>query len=848
MFVHDARQALRALARVPGTAALCAATLALGIGAAATTFAAVYAALYRPIPFADPDRLLVLNQLRTDVRNGTVALRWSWSSSQEAMRATRSFEAIGSYSRNSVAISGPSTPLRAGGGDAEQVDVEMVTPGYFAALRVSPIVGSVGFTDGKTGSAADYTHSTDKAVADKAAADNAIAIISAAMWRGRFGGDPAIVGQVIRVNGVPLTVAGVMPPGFAGLTGRAAMWIPAPMSAQLTYRDYLTTPQHFINLIARLKPGVSLAQANGELASVGPGLPHIPPPDPTVTASWSAGARRLGDARIDAGQRRSLTLLLGGSAALLLVTCVNAALVLLARARTRRGEMAIRLALGASRARLARELLAESGLIAAAGGVLGILLAAWGVAWLRTAAPAILPSAQNSYGQIASFADPSIDYAIVLFVGAIVAAATVIVGVIPSLSATRSDPAEALAGSSRALAGRAGGRGLAALAAAQMAVAVLLVSGAVLLVRTVAHLEAGRRDVNERAVSFWINAPGSRYADEQGPAIVERLLERIRRIPGVTDAAVNRCTPYGASCARTLLFLPGGSTRVSDAPMVERHYVSGSYFRATGIALRAGRLLDDNDRAGRPAVTVINETAARRFWPGESPIGKRLWFSANPGFTDPARPVEVVGVVADVKYWPVNEPVGPDFYTSYLQFTYPSSLFIVDAADGAAALPAIRRAVAEIDPAMAVYDVRRLDERVAEAVAGPRFTAIATAIFGFAAAALAALGVFGVMAFSVSSRREELALRLALGATPGGLRAAVLLFAARLAAIGGLAGVALSLWLLRAIASALYGVSPGDPLTLASAVAAVAVCALAAAALPAWRASTTDPMLMLRRS
>jgi putative ABC transport system permease protein len=204
--------------------------------------------------------------------------------------------------------------------------------------------------------------------------------------------------------------------------------------------------------------------------------------------------------------------------------------------------------------------------------------------------------------------------------------------------------------------------------------------------------------------------------------------------------------------------------------------------------------------------------------------------------------------VTDVTYWPANEPVGPDFYTSYLQFTYPSSLYLVTAADTGAAMAAIRAAVAEIDPSMAIYDVRRLDERVADAVAGPRFTATVTALFGFAAAALAALGVFGVMAFSVSSRRDELALRLALGATPARLRRSVLAFAARVAAIGVIAGVALSLWLLRAIAGALYGVSPADPLTLSLAVIAVAACALAAAALPAWRASTTDPMLTLRRS
>jgi putative ABC transport system permease protein len=828
MLAYDVRRALTALRRVPGLALMCVVTLALGIGAAATTFSAVYAALYRPLPFPDPDRLLYLNQLRTNARDGTVPLRWSFPAALDVARSTRSFAAAGTYSRNGVALSA-STALGAGGSaDAEQVDVEFVSSGYFQAAGIAPLIG-------RAFSPADDT------------AARPAAIIGDGLWRRRFGADPAIVGRVVDVNGVRVTIDGVMPPGFAGMTGQAAIWLPAPMAPQLTYRDYLVTTQHFINLIARLKPDVTLAQANAELAAIGPALPHQALDPSAPPASFSAGARRLGDARIDATRRRSLILLLAGSTGLLIVTAINAALLLLARARLRRGEMAIRLALGASRLRLVRELLTESGLIAAAGGVVGILLAGWGAAWLRRAAPVLLPSPQNNYGQIAGFAEPSIEYPIVLFVAALVLLATIAVGVVPAASATRAHPADTLADTSRSLAGRGRGRGLPALAAAQVAVAVLLLSGAMLLVRTVSHLEAGRRDLNERAISFWVNAPASRYAPDAGPQIVERVLARIRQVPGVTEAAVNRCTPYGPGCARALLFLPGRGTRVSDAPAVGRHYVSGSYFRAAGIALRAGRLIDDNDRIGRPAVTVINEAAARRFWPGRNPLGERVWFSSNAGFNDPANPVEVVGVVADVKYWPANEPVGPDFYTSYLQFTYPDSLYIVNAGD-VSVVPAIRRAVADVDPSMAIYDVRRLDERVAEAVASPRFTAIATAIFAFSAAALAALGVFGVMAFAVAAQREELALRVALGATPARLRAAVMRRAGAIAVAGGASGIVLSLWLLRAIASALYGVSPADPPTIAIAVATVAACTFAAAAIPAWRASTADPMSVLRKS
>ena len=324
MLAYDVRHALTALRRVPGTAAATVLTLALGIGAAATTFSAVYAALYRPLPFPDPDRLLYLNQLRTDARNGTVRLRWSYPTAMEVARATRAFSAVGTYSRNSVAVGG------AGSGEAEQADVEFVSSGYFSALGVAPATGRA-FT-----------------AADDASPRPAV-IIGDRLWHRRFGADPGVVGRALAVNGVLVTIDGVMPPGFAGVTGQAALFLPAPMAPRLTYRDYLVTTQHFINVIARLKPGVTLAQANAELASIGPALPHQAVDASAPPASFSADARPLGDARIDATRRRSLWLLLAGSGGLLVVTAINAALLLLTRARLRRGEMAIRLALGASR-------------------------------------------------------------------------------------------------------------------------------------------------------------------------------------------------------------------------------------------------------------------------------------------------------------------------------------------------------------------------------------------------------------------------------------------------------------------------------------------------------------------
>ena len=832
--MSELRHAVRALCRVPGTTALSIVTLGLGISATTTTFSAVYAALLRPVPYLQPDRLGYVHTTRQTPTSALARQRWSYALAGQVREHATSFESLGTFSRTSVTIGAAdragTSPAADHADDSEsagQVEGEVVSAGYFETLRVRPIVGRV------------FSREDE-------APGHAVAVISEAIWRARFDRDPAIIARAVTINDVPLAIIGVMPAGFDGVSGHAVVWIPAGMAPLLTYRDYLTSPQLFVSLIGRLKDGVTYARANGELAALARQLSFPATADGTRTV-WSAGVMPLGDARVDPRQRRALLLLLTGSAGVLLVTCVNVALLLLARARGRRGEMAIRVALGASRGQIARQVLTESAALAIAGGTVGTVLSGWGVSWLRATAPVAIPTAANGYGQISPFASPAIDGMSLLCAAALAALAAMLAGLAPAALTARSDPAEALSQSSRGVTGGGFGATTSTLIAAQIAIAVLMLSGALLLIRTVHGLQDGRSAFDGQVLSFWIAPPTSRYEDAQGPAVVEQLLDRIARVPGVIVAGVNRCTPYGASCARTVLFLPGRATRSADAPVIGRHYVSPGYFRVVGIPLRRGRLITDDDRAGRRPVVVINETAARRFWPGEDPIGKRVWFGSGSMATDAAHSLEVVGVVADVKYWPANEPVGPDFYTSYLQFVWPSSMYVVKTADGGAVLPAIRRAVAEVNPALAVYDVRRIEERIAEAVAPAHFIASVTAMFAFSAAALAALGVFGVMAYSVSLRREELALRRVLGASAGALNRSVLRHAAVLAVTGSAAGVLVAISLLPALQAMLYGVSPLDPLTLTCAVVSMGLVALLAAVVPAVRASRVDPLMILRR-
>jgi predicted permease len=861
--LQDLRHALATLARMRGVAAVAIATLALGIGATTTMFSVVYAALLRPPPFAEPDRLAMLYVTRTTPRDGLVRLRWSRpviavlesmvrsrtavESSPPAPGADRheppgpsrarderegaapaglsSFEAIASVTGASVALSG-------GSDVPEQIDGELVSAGYFSTLRTAPGAGR--------------TFRPDE---DNAPGAHPIAIVSDRLWRRRFAADPSLIGGIIRVSDVPLTVIGIAPPGFLGLTGKADLWMPRTMAPTLTYSDYLVTPQHFISVVARLRPGVTLDQANAELAAIGPRFADAVSADAPPT-TWSAAARALREARVDPTLRQSVLVLLAAAGCVLLISCVNVAGLMLARARTRRREIAIRLAIGSSRRRLVQQLLTEGFVIAAIAGVCGTVLAAWGVALFARTAPEVIASGGNDYAAVASFAAPVLDFRVLLFATAVSLGTTMVFALAPAMEASRPDLVSALKEDDR---GGRRGRALAGLVVSEVAVAVLLLAGAGLLLESFTRMQNLRRGFTaERVLTFWIRPPNSRYAPADGPAIVARMLARIEQTPGVESAAVNRCTPF-IGCARTTVFFPGQPVDRVNAPGVGRHYVSADYFRTLGIPLLAGRSLAVDDRAGRPPVAVVNETGARRFWPGENPIGKRVWFGTTTGpFADPGHAVEIVGVVGDVPYEAVGHPDftredRADFYTSYLQFTYPDTIVIVKTRGPAeAVVPSLRSAVASVDSAVPIFDVMLLDERIGRALARPRFNATIVAAFAAAALLLAALGVYGVLSYSVSSRMREIGVRLALGAGAGRVITLVLGEGLRLAAIGAAIGVAGAIAVMRLLQGLLVGVAPSDPRILAAGAITMLAVACAAAWLPARRASAVDPIVVLR--
>src|SRR5712691_7907025 len=819
--VQDLRYAIRGLQRMRSVAAVAIITLALGIGATTTMFSVVYGALLRSLPFADPDRLVILFTTSVTPRDGLTRLRWSRPHIIELQASVTSFESVGSFT--------PALLSTSGRGDPEQVDGEVVSPGYFQALRVAPIAGRI-----------------FRSEEDTVAGAQPVTIISARLWKRRFAGDPAIVGGTLRVNEVPLTVIGILPDGFAGLSGKAEIWIPPPMAARLTYAEYLTTAQNFITVVARLKNGVTLGQANAELAAIGSRIAGAGSPRDAV---WSAAAVPIGDARIDATVRRSALVLLGAAACVLLIACVNVASLLLARARMRRREMAVRLAVGSSRGRLIQQLLTEGLLMAAVAGACGTVLAAWGTEAFARIAPEIVPSGRNNYGLIAAFGRPALEPGVLMFALAMTLGTTMLFALVPALEASRPELATALKENDRG--GGRQGRALSMLVISEVALACLLLTASGLLIQSFARIQSRRTGfVPDNVLTFWVRPPGSRYAPADGPALVDRLLMRIQAVPGVESAAVNRCTPF-SGCSRSVIFFPDRPVARADAPGVGRHYVSADYFRTLGIPLVAGRTLTTADRADTAPVAVVNEAGARRFWPGENAIGKRVWFGTTTGpFSDPAHAVEIVGVVGDVKYDGVEQPESPyraDFYTSYLQFSFPDTMVIVKTRGAATSLlPAMRAAVASVDPALPIYDAMTLDERIDTAISRPRFNATLLTAFAGAAVLLAAIGVYGVLSYSVSSRLREIGVRLALGADARRVVSLVLGEGLRLAAIGAGIGLVAALAAARLLQGLVAGVSASDPRLLAASAGLVTAVAGLAAFLPARRASAVDPIVVLR--
>jgi len=821
---QDLRFALRTFRRAPGFTAVAVVTLALGIGANTAIFSAVDALLLRPLPFREPGRLMSVSL--TVPQRGNFPPRddvaWSWPKFQMLRGAQHVFASTTLWFSEPFTIRYGDQTLRDQG--------EYTDDGYLTTLGVRPALGR-NFAAGETAS----FHAAD------------VAVISDALWQRLYDADRAVLGKTVLVNGIPYTIVGVTPPGFQGLSGQAVLWL--PLTSNTNPRAQMPGPyQHQFAAVARLADGVSPVQAAATVATLGTRI-DAAYPDPNGSGwRWGATAKPLDAARVDPRIRGTLLVLFGAVGLVLLIACANVANLFLARASGRHKEIAVRLALGAGRRRLVSQLLTESVLLGVTGGVVGL-----GVAWAGARGLASLQLSTalqyNNAAGIGLLGSQAIrlDPWALLFTLLLGVVTGIVFGLVPALQATRPSLTEDLKDDGGPVARALGGLGSRnALVVAEIALAVVLLAGAGLVLRSL-----GRRmgvdpgfDASH-TLTFRVNR-----APEWSPDSIVRFydvaIQRLEELPGVTGVGMSDCPPL-VSCGGTLINLRDRPAAAPGTePLAGVHWITPGWTTVERIPLLRGRLLDERDRVGTPSSVLVSETAARRWWPGQDPIGKVIAESRTAGGgLDSAF---VVGVVGDVRYQGIDSLPRADVYLSYYQlpFYYRMMLFVRTRGDPLALAGPARAALARWAPGFPVYDVRTMEDRVGQSLAYSRLSALLLGLFAALALGLAAIGVYGVIAYSVAQRTREIGIRVALGATGADVARMVVRRGVVLGAIGGGAGLVAALVATRVLGSLLFEVAPRDPLTLAGIVGTLALVVLAASWIPARRAAAVPAVEALK--
>jgi len=801
----DLRYGMRTLLRRPGFALIALLTLALGIGANTAIFSVVNTVLLKPLAYRDPTGLvLIWTRFLPD-------LPQNWVSGPEVLdfrERSRSFEDL-------AVLSWPSFNLT-GIGEPEQVQAGAVSANLFPMLGIAPLRGR--------------TFSADE---DKPGAPLAV-VLSHGYWKRRFGSSETIVGQTISLDSQSYTVIGVMPPDFGVLPPDAQspkkidLWV-----AQA--RDYkqLNRGSHFLRVIARLKPGVSVEQARAEMDGVGKQL------DREFYQNSGFGVNvvpLLGHITRDI--RPALFVLLGAVGFVLLIACANVANLLLANAIARDREIALRAALGAGRFRLLRQLVSESVLLGVLGGAAGLLLAWAGIKALRALAPENVPRLDEL----------ALDGRVLGFTLLVAIMTGVIFGLVPAIQATRLDLSESLKEGGRgASGGLRGNRLRAALVVAEVAISLVLLAGAGLMIRSfwrLQQVDAGFAPQN--VLTMILQLPGSKYP--QGPQVIafyQTLLERVRALPGVESAAMNSSLPMTGSYSSGTVTVENPVASQQNASFeADWRAISPDYFRTMKVRQISGRDFMDTDKADGPSVVIVDESFARRFWPNEDATGKRIKRGGRES-PDPWR--TIVGVVGHVRNYGLSTQGREQVYFPHPQFPR-NGMFLAIRANGdpLAYTGALRAAVWAVDPTQPVSDIRLMDDYVYSSAAQPRFNLLLLVTFALLALVLAAVGIYGVMSYSVTQRTHEIGIRLALGAQPRQIIRLVVGQGLGLVALGLGLGVAGAIAVTRLMATLLFGISATDPMTFALVASILAGVALLACYLPARRATKVDPMIALR--
>ena len=813
---NDLRYGWRMLRRNPGFAAVAILTLAIGIGANAAIFSVINTVLLRPLPFPDSNRIVMVweTYANRNVTQGTAApvelLDWRLIS--------HSFTELSGFRPTFLTLTG--------NGEAEQLWGLNISANFFRMLGVKPFVGR------------DFIDSEEQP------GNDGVVILSYGVWQRRFGGVPSIIGKSITLDEKPYTVVGVLPRDFSifGTSRQLDIWLPLAID-----RANLDREAHSIVVMGRLKPNVSIPQAQAEMETIFEQLkkqyPGVNQKDFPRVASFQA--------ELDARARPGLLVLIAAVGFVLLIACANVANLMLARAASREREIAVRATLGAGRRRILRQLLTESVLLALIGGIFGILVAYGGLHLLRAALP---PSGGPS--EIPRASQVGIDGTALAFTLVVSLLTGVIFGLAPAIQVSRSALSESLKEGSRGSTGsRRGHLVRSALVVSEVALSLILLVGAGLLIRSFVLLMSEDIGFNpSRVLSMLLWLPETRYNSNQ-PIVnfYEQLIARVEALPGVKTASGVNFLPLSGYRGYCDFDIGGRPIQPSGEQFTAQYRVTDwRYVRTMQIPLKKGRDFTSADGPTSQRVVLINESLARRYWPNEDPVGKQI----RPQFTASRTPIQpqpsdawatIVGVVADGREWQWDESNVAELYVPFAQI--PSHIMrIVIRSDGDSSqlAPAVRQIVASLDQNQPVTEVRSMDDFLAAAVSQRRMNMLLLGFFAAVATLLAAIGIYGVMGYAVSQRSHEIGIRMALGAEPGDVLRMVVGDGMRLAGIGLILGVAGSFLAMRYVQSQLYGVKATDPLTLVGVAAGVALVSVAACYFPARRATRVDPLVALR--
>jgi putative ABC transport system permease protein len=814
--LQDIRYAWRLLVKQPAFSAIAVVTLGLGVGAGTAVFSVVNTVLLKPLPYPDATRIVFpWRQAPRNVDVGFRDLPWSRWEFQTFTAQMQTFEQFGAMLGDWMNLTGS--------GDAVRLGVARVSAGVFPALGVQPAIGR------------SFTAEDDRPGREREV------ILGDRLWRERFGGDRGIVGRSIDLNGASCTVVGVMPPGFsfprsADMPGSFSfppqpdLWVPLALPTGAWRRG---EPSE-LAVVARLRRGVSIQQAQGELDRFEQQMDRFQPGG----KGWFASRVTPMTEQFVGDSRRPLLLLLLAVGVVLVIACSNVANLLLNRAIGRSRELAVRAAIGASRARLVQQLVIESVVLSALGGATGILGASLAIDLVKIVGPSTIPALQ----------DVSVDPRVLAFAVAASFVSGFLVGLAPVIILDARRLGRSLHdGGARAGTSAHGRRVRHGLVLSQLALAVVLLIASGLLVRTFISLMRADGGFNaDRVLTFELTLPQATYPNaDRIVRFYDRMLPRIANVPGVAASGLGETIPLGGPGESTVLRIPDRVVATNQQrPFANYTIVSAGYFGAVGTPLLRGRDFLATDVANSQQVAIVNRTMAERFWPGQSAIGKAVGVPIMPF------DMTVVGVVADIKHGTMRETPGPEVFVPYTQNPWPSMqtlhVAVRTRTEATAATAAIREAIASIDPAVPLANIASLETIVGNAVAQPRFAMYLVTAFGVVALLLACIGLYGTLSHTVLARTQEFGIRLALGARRADLLRMVLRDGLGLAGIGVGAGAVAAFVAARAIAVFLYGVTPSDPLTFAVVTSMLLGVASLACCIPAYRATRVDPLIAIR--